>query len=133
MPKLIITDGKEQMDEVPLTDGTISIGRKGDNDIQINDAAVSAHHAKIVTFFKPTFIKDLMSTNGSYVNGDQIQEHVLEHGDVITIGEHHIIFDREDGDIPAYKPDMTKMLDLGDKAQILDYAVKKSGFIQTGK
>jgi pSer/pThr/pTyr-binding forkhead associated (FHA) protein len=130
MPKLIITDGKEQMDEVLLTDGTISIGRKGDNDIQIDDAAVSAHHAKIVTFFKPTYIKDLMSTNGSYVNGDQIQEHTLEHGDVITIGEHHIIFDQEDGEISTNEPELTKTLNLSDKAQLLEYAAKKSGIIR---
>lgn len=130
MPKLIITNGKEQMDEVPLTDGTISIGRKADNDIQIDDAAVSAHHAKIVTFFKPTYIKDLMSTNGTYVNGSQIQVHTLEHGDVITIGEHHIIFDREDGEMASDEPELTKTLDLGDKAKLLEYAAKKTGLVR---
>lgn len=127
MPKLIITDGKEIVEEIPLTEGTISIGRKADNDIQIADASVSAHHAKIVTFFKPTYIKDLMSTNGSYVNGNQIQEHTLEHGDVITIGQHHIIFERGDGKISLEEPELTKTLSLGDKESLLEYALEKSG------
>ena len=128
MSKLIITDGKEKMDEIPLMDGTISIGRKADNDIQIVDEAVSAHHAKIVTFFKPTYIKDLMSTNGSYVNGVQIQEHTLEHGDVITIGLHHIIFDRGEGKISFNELELTQILSLGDKESLLEYATEKSGF-----
>ncbi|MCK5092079.1 MAG: FHA domain-containing protein, partial [Gammaproteobacteria bacterium] len=108
-------------------------GRMPDNDIQIKDASVSAHHAKIVTFFKPTYIKDLMSTNGSYVNGKQIQEHTLEHGDVITIGQHHIIFDKGDGKPPGKEPEMTQSLSLGDKEQVLKYAVMKSGLSQKDK
>lgn len=127
MPKLILTDGKEKMEKIALIHGTINIGRMPDNDIQIEDQAVSAHHAKIVTFFKPTYIKDLMSTNGSYVNGKQIQEHTLEHGDVITIGQHHIIFDKGDGEVSGKEPEMTQSLSLGDKEQVLKYAIMKSG------
>jgi len=127
MSKFIITDGKEKMEEIALINGTINIGRMSDNDIQIKDASVSAHHAKIVTFFKPTYIKDLLSTNGSYVNGKQIQEHTLEHGDVITIGQHHIIFDKGDGKVSGNEPEMTQSLSLDDKEHVLKYAALRSG------
>ena len=130
MPKLIITDGKEKMEEITLPQGTINIGRMSDNDIQIDDASVSAHHAQVVTFFKPTYVKDLMSTNGSYVNGVQIQEHTLEHGDVITIGQHHIIFDNSDEKVSNIEPEMTQVLNLNDKEQVLKYAVMKSGLVK---
>ena len=95
MPRVIIYSESQETQYLPLNEGTVTIGRKKDNDIQIDDPSVSAYHAKLVSFFKPTYVQDLRSTNGTYVNGARVMEHTLENDDVITIGEHKIVFDKE--------------------------------------
>lgn len=69
----------------PLTRHTTRIGRGTDVDIRIDDAGVSRHHAEIV-LTTPITLRDLQSTNGTWVNKDRITEFVLEHDTAITIG-----------------------------------------------
>lgn len=119
MPRIIISDDTNESHELPLSEGTVTIGRNKDNDIQIDDDAVSAYHAKLVSFFKPTYIQDLRSTNGTYVNGERVMEHTLTDGDIITIGKHKILFDKNfDSNITA-DPDMTIELSKNDISLIL--------------
>jgi predicted component of type VI protein secretion system len=68
----------------------MTIGRKEDNDIRIENLAVSGHHAKLLTIFDDSFLEDLNSTNGTFVNGQRITKHPLRSGDVITIGKHEL-------------------------------------------
>lgn len=113
MTKLIITRGNEKVDEINVEYGTLTIGRKSDNDICINDRAVSSHHAKIVTFSKPTYITDLRSTNGTYINGQKIVlDHTLNHGDIITIGKHQLTYDLESGDVATKEPELTQVINM---------------------
>ena len=113
MTKLIITRGSEKVDEINVEYGTLTIGRKTDNDICINDPAVSSHHAKIVTFSKPTYITDLRSTNGTYVNGEKIiLDCTLNHGDIITIGNHQLTYDLESGDVVTKEPELTQVINM---------------------
>jgi pSer/pThr/pTyr-binding forkhead associated (FHA) protein len=53
---------------------------------------VSGHHGLIINILNDSFLEDLNSTNGTYVNGKLIKKHALTHGDVITIGHHHLRF-----------------------------------------
>jgi pSer/pThr/pTyr-binding forkhead associated (FHA) protein len=71
---------------VTLQAGAISIGRATDNDLQIPDQTVSAHHARIFTYLEASYIEDLGSTNGTFLNGKRIQKHTLHPGDTIKIG-----------------------------------------------
>jgi pSer/pThr/pTyr-binding forkhead associated (FHA) protein len=120
MAKIIIHTDQNGTEEMLLTEGTVTIGRTKDNDIQIDDPAVSAYHAKLVSFFKPTYIQDLRSTNGTYVNGSRVMEHTLEHGDIITIGKHNIYFSKESGFASAPDaPDHTVELSVTDISLIL--------------
>ena len=119
MAKIIIHNDQNGAEELVLTEGTVTIGRTKDNDIQVDDPAVSAYHAKLVSFFKPTYIQDLRSTNGTYVNGVRIMEHTLEHGDIITIGKHNIYFSKESGFASQPDPDHTIELSAGDISLIL--------------
>ncbi|RMH45581.1 MAG: FHA domain-containing protein [Gammaproteobacteria bacterium] len=77
-----------------LTSGEVTIGRRSDNDIHIDDLAVSGRHARIVVLPDP-YLEDVMrcelhdcgSTNGTFLNEVQITKPtILRHGDVIRIG-----------------------------------------------
>lgn len=119
MSKIIISNSKNELEEMVLTEGTVTIGRNRENDIQIDDPSVSAYHAKLVSFFKPTYIQDLQSTNGTYVNSRRVMEHTLEHGDIVTIGKHSIYFCKDDEFVPAQQQDHTIELSSRDISQIL--------------
>lgn len=120
MPRIIISNTAQgSTNELPLSEGTVTIGRNKDNDIQIDDVAVSAYHAKLVSFFKPTYIQDLRSTNGTYVNGSRVMEHTLTDGDIISIGEHKILFDKNFDVNIETDPDLTVELSKNDISLIL--------------
>jgi len=67
---------------------SISIGRDAENDIQINNLAVSRFHAKIHKESEKYIIKDLGSANGTFVNGNKIDWAELKIGDVVLVGKH---------------------------------------------
>lgn len=69
-----------------LRNGNFCIGRAQDNDLAVADLTVSAHHASIYTYLTASYIEDLGSTNGTFVNGKRISKHVLKAGDVIRMG-----------------------------------------------
>ena len=64
-----------------------TIGRVEDNTFQIADPSVSSHHCEAQLRGGEIFIKDLNSTNGSYVNGAQITESVLKPGQTLRLGQ----------------------------------------------
>jgi len=77
---------------IELSLETFTIGRKADNTLAIEDPAVSGHHARIVKVQAVFFLEDLKSTNGTAINGKPITRHQLHDADVITIGQHRIVF-----------------------------------------
>jgi len=68
----------------------MTIGRKPDNDICINNLAISSYHTQIITVLDSSFLEDLNSTNGTYVNARLVKQHALEDGDLIDIGNYRI-------------------------------------------
>jgi len=74
----------------------MTIGRKPTNDITVENLAVSGQHARVITILQDSFLEDLNSTNGSYVNGKLVQKHALQHGDVIKLGKHELIYQNEE-------------------------------------
>ena len=85
----VIVDATQQ--RVDLSPGTVSIGRAKDCDINIPDKTISAHHARIVTYFDASYIEDLSSTNGTYLNGKRVKMHTLHPGDEISLGRQRMI------------------------------------------
>jgi len=77
---------------IEIVNDVFTIGRKAGNDLPIDDHTVSGHHARIVKVQAVHFLEDLKSTNGSSVNGARVDRHQLRDSDVITIGQHRIIF-----------------------------------------
>ena len=88
--KLEFSFNANKIGEYSLDKEVMTIGRKDDNDIRIDNLAVSGHHAKLLTIFGDSFLEDLESTNGTFVNGRSISKHALKNGDVITIGKHEL-------------------------------------------
>jgi pSer/pThr/pTyr-binding forkhead associated (FHA) protein len=80
------------MAEYNMSKERYTLGRLPDNDVRIDNPAVSGHHALVINILNDSFLEDLNSTNGTYVNGKLIKKHALQHGDVITIGQHHLRF-----------------------------------------
>jgi pSer/pThr/pTyr-binding forkhead associated (FHA) protein len=81
--------------EYELNQERLTIGRKPDNDIPIDNLAVSGKHALIITILDDSFLEDLGSTNGSYVNGKLVKKHALKDGDVVAIGKHELKYINE--------------------------------------
>ncbi len=95
MGKLIVSDSNGQTKEFALEKERVTIGRHQDNDIPLNDKAVSGHHAVVITILQDSFLEDLDSTNGTQVNGRQIAKHPLSHGDVISVGRNTLRYEGE--------------------------------------
>ncbi len=83
---LVVIYGLELGKKFSLETPSIIIGRSSKADIQIDQESVSRNHAKIVNTGKQILIRDLGSTNGTYVNDELIDEHVLQDRDFIKIG-----------------------------------------------
>jgi len=85
---------EKKLGEYPIQKGmSLSIGRIDDNDIIIENLAVSGHHAKIDSVGEKYLITDLNSKNGTFVNEEPIlKPHWLQHGDIIIIGKHYLVF-----------------------------------------
>src|ERR1700742_3542575 len=88
MARLVLSLDGQVMAGYNMNKERYTIGRLPDNDIRIDNAAVSGHHALIINILKDSFLEDLNSTNGTYVNGKLVKKHALQEGDVITIGRH---------------------------------------------
>lgn len=73
-------------------EATVVIGRSRSCELRLPDADTSRRHAKIVCQGSAFVLHDLASTNGTFVNGKQVEERQLEAGDRIQIGSNHITF-----------------------------------------
>jgi len=96
MARLVLSLDGQVMAEYNMNKERYTIGRLPDNDIRIDNAAVSGHHSLIINILNDSFLEDLNSTNGTYVNGKLIKKHALQHGDVITVGHHQLRFVEDD-------------------------------------
>jgi len=96
MARLVLSLDGQSLAEYNMSRERYTIGRLPDNDIRIDNPAVSGHHALIINILNDSFLEDLNSTNGTYVNGKIVKKHALQHGDVITVGHHALRF--VDGD-----------------------------------
>ncbi len=96
MARLILSLDGQVMAEYNMNKERYTVGRLPDNDIRIDNAAVSGHHSLVINILNDSFLEDLNSTNGTYVNGKLIKKHALQHGDVITVGHHQLRFMEDD-------------------------------------
>ena len=87
---LILSLNSSVLGEFALDKERITLGRKPENDIQVDNLAVSGQHAAIITILSDSFLEDMDSTNGTFVNGKLVKKHALKNGDIISIGKHEL-------------------------------------------
>ena len=103
MARLILSLDNQVLAEYNMTKERYTVGRLPDNDVRIDNPAVSGHHSLIINRLNDSFLEHLNSTNATYVNGKLIKKHALQHGDVITIGHHQLRF--SDQEAPQQEQD----------------------------
>jgi pSer/pThr/pTyr-binding forkhead associated (FHA) protein len=114
MARLILSLDSQVLAEYNMSKERYTIGRLPDNDVRIDNPAVSGHHSLIINILNDSFLEDLNSTNGTYVNGKLIKKHALQHGDVITIGHHQLRFsDQHTGDVEQDEFEKTMVIPAG--------------------
>jgi pSer/pThr/pTyr-binding forkhead associated (FHA) protein len=87
MSKLVILNQGMTGRTFELVVERTTVGRVEDNTFQIADSSVSSHHAEILLRGSDIVIKDLNSTNGSFINGEKISETVLKPGQTLRFGQ----------------------------------------------
>lgn len=115
MAKLILSMDGLVLKEIPLVNERTTIGRKPHNDIQIDNLAISGEHAVVITLMNDSFLEDLDSTNGTFVNGQPVKKHFLQDNDVIELGKYRLKYLAE-GAHPAVGTDMDKTMVLRPEA-----------------
>src|SRR3989338_2273537 len=91
MPKLLLKFNAAVIKEIPITKDLLAVGRKDDNDIVIDNPAVSGHHCKIRLEGDTFFVEDLNSTNGTFVNDKKIVKAGIHHNDVVGVVKHALV------------------------------------------
>jgi two-component system cell cycle response regulator len=83
---LVVIYGDELGKKYNLNTPSVVVGRSSKCDIQIDQESISRNHSKIVNTGKSILVRDLGSTNGTYVNDELVEEYILRDGDLIKIG-----------------------------------------------
>jgi pSer/pThr/pTyr-binding forkhead associated (FHA) protein len=99
MAKLVVLVEGVVQREFPLTEGTVRIGRDPVNDIQLDDDTVSGSHAEVaikqsqyIDGTSDFWLRDLKSTNGTKVNGQRVNRHLLHNEDEVLVGPYTLRF-----------------------------------------
>jgi pSer/pThr/pTyr-binding forkhead associated (FHA) protein len=115
MAKMILKFNDVVIDQIVLKQGDMNIGRRPGSEILLDNMAVSGSHASIFTIGEDSFIQDLNSTNGTFVNNKRITKHHLDDGDIITIGDHSLTYRNEKA--AKSNPDFAKTVIINPQKQ----------------
>ncbi|MCC7463179.1 MAG: AAA family ATPase [Gammaproteobacteria bacterium] len=89
---VLLAHGARTLFERALYPGRLLIGRTPNNDVQIDSKFISRHHCQILTTPTGCTIEDLNSRNGVFIKSKRVRLHHLNDGDVVTIGQHEILY-----------------------------------------
>ena len=98
--KLVIRSNNKIQGEYFVRKKRITIGRHRENDLRIDDALISRQHAQVIQQGRTIYLRDLNSTNGTYVNGKRVDIAPLEIGTNIKIGSCQLTFTRSNKNNP---------------------------------
>jgi len=123
-----------------------TIGRVEDNTFQIPEPSVSSHHCEVLLRGAEVLVRDLNSTNGTFINGEKVSESVLLPGQVLRLGQIEIRLETGTSGSsgaqtpvpaapsgPAKKLDQTMVMQRGVKLDELEQGTRPGGFDTTSK
>jgi hypothetical protein len=110
----------------------MTVGRVPGNDIEIPESSVSSHHAEILLRGKDVVVKDLSSTNGSFIDGERITEAVIKPGHLLRLGTVDMRLETGEPPPPPKKLDQTRVIPQGVKLQDLEAARTPLDFQKPG-
>ncbi len=124
-PAVVFLTGDLLAVPIPLEREEVVLGRALETDVRINDTKVSRRHAAIKTVFDAEtgeancVLTDLLSKNGTLLNGQKINEEILQNGDKITIGEHILRFELLDEIDREYQRQIRRLISHDDLTGLL--------------
>jgi pSer/pThr/pTyr-binding forkhead associated (FHA) protein len=126
MPKLVVLSEGLTGRSYELKVEKTTIGRLEDNAFQIPEQSVSSHHCEVLLKGNDVVVKDLNSTNGTYINGEKITEKVLKPGQILRLGTIEIRLEGEG--VPEASGTEKKKMDR--QTQVIPRGVKLNEFEQ---
>jgi pSer/pThr/pTyr-binding forkhead associated (FHA) protein len=110
-----------------------TIGRVEDNTFQIAEASVSSHHCEVVLRGSEVVVRDLNSTNGTFVNGEKVTESVLKPGQMLRLGQIELRLETDTPAAPTKKHlDQTLVMQRGVSLNELEQGTRGGGFDTKG-
>jgi len=135
MARVILVFNKQVIKDYPFTKENMTIGRTDENDIVIDNLAVSGYHARIDKAGDTYILTDLQSTNGTFVNDKKIVSYRLRHKDKVSIGKHLLFFalsKSEQAKASEGELDETMVLDTARQKELLAKQAEKKRIDVTG-
>ncbi|PYK98606.1 MAG: hypothetical protein DME19_11840 [Verrucomicrobia bacterium] len=108
-----------------------TIGRLEDNAFQIGEPSVSSHHCELIQRGNDIVVKDLNSTNGTFINGEKITESAFKPGQILRLGQVEMRLESGSGTTPTVAPakkPLDKTIVIGIQAQDLDKGTRPVSF-----
>ena len=110
-----------------------TIGRVEDNTFQIAEPSVSSHHCEVLLRGPEVVVRDLNSTNGTFINGEKVTETVLKPGQVLRLGQIEMRLETDAPPSPTKKPiDQTLAMQRGVSLNELEQGPRAGGFDSKG-
>jgi pSer/pThr/pTyr-binding forkhead associated (FHA) protein len=133
MAKLVVLSAGMTGRTQELKADKTTIGRVEDNTFQIAEPSVSSHHCEVVLRGKDVVVVDLNSTNGTFINGEKITEHVIKPGQILRLGKIELRLDTDTPAAPAKKAlDQTLVMQRGVSLTDLEQGARSGGFDTKG-
>jgi pSer/pThr/pTyr-binding forkhead associated (FHA) protein len=133
MAKLVVLSAGMTGRTQELKGEKTSIGRVEDNTFQIAEPSVSSHHCEVLQRGSEVVIKDLNSTNGTYINGEKITERVIKPGQILRLGQIELRLETDAPSAPSKKQlDQTLVMQRGVSLNELEQGARTGGFDTKG-
>ena len=106
-----------------------TIGRVEDNTFQIAEPSVSSHHCEVLLQGSDVIVRDLNSTNGTYINGEKVAEAVIKPNQILRLGQIEMRLETDVPAAPAKKHlDQTLVMQRGVSLNELEQGTRGGGF-----
>ena len=133
MLKLVVLSAGMTGRAQELTAEKTTIGRVEDNTFHIVEPSVSSHHCEVLLRGSDVVVRDLNSTNGTFISGEKVTEAVLKPGKILRLGQVEMRLEADAAGAPVKKQfDRTTVIAGGVKASELDYTHAGPGFDTKG-